>query len=345
RPVQWDDMLPAMREGRADVLAGLVQTPERRDVWSFAEPHADVQYFLFVREDTQAIHEPKDLEGMRVGVGKGSPTEAMLRSNPKITVLNYDRGRGMEELLNREISAFAGNLVVQSHFIETRNIRGLKVVGSALIPALPYGMAVLRGHNELLEILNAALSELKSQGELAGLQRKWFGDLLRPPVISRQALRALRIGLGILAGIAGLGLLRSWELRRTVRRKTARISALRALGRSFGEERNVTGVLDRAMDVLGPLLKPASVFVVAGEHIRHTRLPEPLRQELEATGNVQAAVSIPIVAETMTLGKFGVLAGGGTQDVDFLNAVANELGIAIANATLFATLEQRVEER
>ena len=33
RPVQWDDMLPAMREGRADVLAGLVQTPERRDVW------------------------------------------------------------------------------------------------------------------------------------------------------------------------------------------------------------------------------------------------------------------------------------------------------------------------
>src|SRR5258706_8077225 len=264
RPARWTEAQQLVRDGRADVLAGIVQSDDRREVWSFVSPHADVQYFLFVREDTRSVHEVKDLEGMRVGVGKGSTVEPVLRANPKITVLNYDRGRGMDELLNREISAFAGNLFVQSHFIETRGIRGIKVVGSALIPPLPYGMAVPHDHDELLGILNSSLRELESKGELSALKRKWFGDLLHPALISRQQLRWLWVGLAILGGVAGLGLLSSWQLRRMVQRKTARISALRALGHSFGEERDVAGVLDQAMVVLDPLVNPDSLFVVVG---------------------------------------------------------------------------------
>ena len=346
---RWSDALQIVQRGHADVLASMVQSEDRRDVWSFVEPHADVQYFLFVRDDTHTVHDLKDLEGMRVGVGKGSLVEPLLRANPKITVLNYDRGKGMEELRNREITAFAGNLVAQSHFIETRGISGIKVVGSPLMPALPYGMAVPHGHDELLGILNAALGELKTRGELAALQRKWFGDLLRPPVITWQALRWLRIGLGSAAGVALLGLLRSWELRRIVQRKTARISALRALGRSFGEARDVAGVLDRAMEVLDPLMKPDAVFVVVNDGesrlVRQARLPDAPRLELEATGTVQRAVCLPIVAEGAALGEFGVLSGRATRDSDFQQAVAAELGIALANASLFATLEDRVAER
>ncbi len=345
RSLPWPEAMRQAHEGQADALAGMVQSDDRREIWSFVEPHADVQYFLFVREDTHTIHELKDLEGMRVGVGPGSLVEPVLRANPKITVLNYSRGAGMEELRQREISAFAGNLVVQSHFIETRNIRGIKVVGSPLMPALPYGMGVPRGRHELLGILNAAVAELKSQGELAALQRKWFGDLLRPPLISRRQLRWLWTGLAILAGATGLGGLRSWELRRMVQRKTARISALRALGHSFGQERSVAGVLDRALDVLDPLLKPDAIFIVVGQNlVRQVRLPAALQEELKATGRVRAAVSFPIVAEGETLGSFGVVSDR-AQDTDFLRAVAAELGIAVANAALFATLEQRVAER
>src|SRR5438034_6455500 len=150
-------------------------------------------------------------------------------------------------------------------------------------------MAEPHGHDELLGILSAALRELKTQGELAALQRKWFGDLLRPPVITWQALRWLWIGLGSVAGVALLGLLRGWELRRIVQRKTARISALRALGRSFGEERDVAGVLDRAMEVLDPLMNPDSVFVVVGNRekrvVRCVRLPDKLAQELDTPGS------------------------------------------------------------
>ena len=390
RPAHWAEAQQLVREDRADVLAGIVQSDDRREVWSFVAPHADVQYFLFVREDTRSVHEVKDLEGMRVGVGKGSSAEPVLRANPKITVLNYGRGQGMDELLNREISAFAGNLFVQSHFIETRDIRGIKVVGSALIPPLPYGMAVPHDHEELLGILNGALHELESKGELSALKRKWFGDLLRPALISRRGLRWLWVGLGCLAGLAGLGLLRSWELRRMVQRKTARISALRALGHSFGEMRDVEGVLARAMDVLAPLVNPESLFVIVdtGDQrlIRHARLPDALGQELNSAAcfegdglvaqvkrdgqpvvlsrlpaetrlvktpvrelSYRSLACLPIVAEGKTLGVFGVLsqqaAGFEPKDMDFQQAVAAELGIAVANASLFATLEQRVKAR
>jgi serine phosphatase RsbU (regulator of sigma subunit)/ABC-type amino acid transport substrate-binding protein len=390
RPAHWNEAMQWVQEGRADILAGIVQSEDRRDAWAFATPHADVQYFLFVRDALQTIHELKDLEGMRVGVGKGSPAEPILRANPKITTLNYDRGHGMEELSNREISAFAGNLVVQRNFIETRGIPGIKVVGDALIPPLPYGMAVPHGHEELLGLLNAALRELETKGELSALKHKWFGDLLRPALISRRGLRWLWVGLGCLAGLAGLGLLRSWELRRMVQRKTARISALRALGHSFGEMRDVDGVLARAMDVLAPLVNPESLFVVVdagGQRLaRHTRLPAKLSQELDPAScfegdglvaqvkrdgqpvvlsrlpaetrlvktpvrefDYRSLACLPIVAEGQTLGVFGVLSPQAarfeSKDMDFQQAVAAELGIAVANASLFATLEQRVKTR
>jgi serine phosphatase RsbU (regulator of sigma subunit)/ABC-type amino acid transport substrate-binding protein len=353
RAVPWADALTLVKLGQADVLAGMAQSEDRRDRWVFVEPHADVKYFLFVREDVHTIHEIKDLDGMRVGVGKGSLVEPVLRANRKITVVNYEREKGMKELLSREISAFAGNLAVQSHFIEASNFHGIKIVGAPLITPVPYGMAVPKNHEPLAGILTAALNELKAQGELAELQRKWFGELLRPPIISPQALRGLRIGLGILAGLAVLALLRSLELRRIVHRKTARISALHSLARSFGEARDVAGVLARAMDVLDPLTKPDAVFVVVGDLVRHVRVPEellhaldePVTSELAGQFGFRSASCLPIVAEGVTLGTLGLLSRREKPDADFQHAVAAELGIAVANAMLFATLEQRVEER
>jgi sigma-B regulation protein RsbU (phosphoserine phosphatase) len=351
RPVQWSNAVIMVQDGRADALAGMVQSTDRREAWTFVEPHSDVRYFLFVREDNVTIHEIKDLEGVRVGVGLGSLVEPALRANPKITVVNYARGKGMEELLNREISAFAGNIVVQSHFIEANGIRGIKVVGAPLLTPLPYGMAVPRDHAELAGILNAAIADLKTTGELATLRSKWFGDVLRPPLISPQALRGLKIVLAALAGLAGLGILTSWELRRMVRRKTARISALRSLAHSFGEERDVAHVLDRALDVLDPLMKPVAVFISLEDgKVRHAHLPQELAAELPSTANAakfgfRSAECLPIMAEGARLGTFGVLSRRGTFDLDFLHAVTGELGIAIANASLFATLEERVAER
>ncbi len=384
RPAPWTEALRLVRAGEADALAGMAQSPERAESWTFIEPHSDVQYFLFVRDDLQTVHEVKDLEGTRVGVGKGSLVEPILRANPKITVLNYGRDQGMTELLNREITAFAGNLVVQSYFVEKHTIKGVKVVGNALLPAQPYGIVVPPGHDELAAILSAGVRELKTTGELAKLQRKWFGELLRPPLISRQALRWLWIGVGILIGIAALVVFRNWELGRVVQRKTARISALRALGRSFGDVRDIDSVLDRAMEVLDPLMKPEALFVKVDMGVRQVRLAAELVPELtdgfgedgvvaqvkrqgqpvvleQLDSNVRlvrspllplgyrSLVCLPVSFEGETLGVLCVLSRRPARfvpkDTDFQQAVASELGIAVANAMLFATLEQRVLDR
>jgi serine phosphatase RsbU (regulator of sigma subunit) len=131
-------------------------------------------------------------------------------------------------------------------------------------------------------------------------------------------------------------------------------------------------------------VNPDSLFVVvaaAEEHVvRHVRLPEKLAQELDsaacfdgnglvaqvaregkpATGAAetrlvktpggefafQSLQCVPIVAEGVTHGVLGVLSRlAARSDLDFQQAVAGELGIAVANATLFGTLERRVEER
>lgn len=394
RMLPWEEAVQWVLRGQADALAGMTHTQERLADWAFAEPHASVSYRLFVREDTQIIHELPDLEGMRVGVSKGSLVEPLLRANPKITVVNYPRREATEELLSREIMAFAGNWLVQSHFIQSHGIRGIKVVGDPLLPPLSYGMAAPKGQTQLLEILNTALRQLRQQGELAAIQRKWLGELLRPPLISHEALRRLWIGLGIAAALALLGLLRAWELRHIVRRKTARIAALRSLGHGLGEARDAAAVLERALSVLGPLMPRESLFVLIRDdtghsaRVRQLRLPESLAQDLRQLGaqatagnglvarvlrqgqavaltglgpdtrlvqrpllaqGFRSAVCLPVKVEGNVLGVLGILSRHkrlfASRDPDFQHAVAAELGIALANAKLVATLEQRVAER
>jgi serine phosphatase RsbU (regulator of sigma subunit)/ABC-type amino acid transport substrate-binding protein len=392
--VSWTEALKRALSGRADAMAGMNQTPERAEQWDFVQPHAEVSFYLFVREDMQLIHSISDLPGMRVGVGKGSLVEPLLRADPRITVVNYPRGRGMQELLDKEIRAYAGNLLVQSYYIQSHGIRDVKVVGDPLMPPVDYGMAVAKGKPELVAILNAAVRELKSSGELAKIQRKWIGERFRPPLISRKALRALWIGLGTAAGLALLGFLRSWELRLVVNRKTARIAALRSLGHSVAQAHDVAGVLERAMSVLEPLMRREALFVITKEAddqrwiLRHSRLPQPLETELrqEAAGNLTSGSLLadvmhtgrpvilerlentarlvhtpltqhgfrslscfPVAAEGRTLGVLGVLSRrmlfSDPKESDFQQAVAAELGIAVANARLIGTLELRVRER
>ena len=44
----------------------------------------------------------------------------------------------------------------------------------------PYGFAVPRGDERLLELVNHTLKEMERDGTYAAIYEKWFGDAIRP---------------------------------------------------------------------------------------------------------------------------------------------------------------------
>ncbi len=73
-PVAFDDLLPALIEGRGDIAAaGLTVTPEREKLVAFTDPYlSDVDEIVVMSKDTKPLDSIKDLSGRKVCVPKAS---------------------------------------------------------------------------------------------------------------------------------------------------------------------------------------------------------------------------------------------------------------------------------
>jgi ABC-type amino acid transport substrate-binding protein len=85
RPLVWmrlpfDQLLPAAREGRVDlVCATLGVTPEREETLDFSAPYFRTQLAVVVAEGPAAPRTLADLAGRLVGAGRGTTSERALR--------------------------------------------------------------------------------------------------------------------------------------------------------------------------------------------------------------------------------------------------------------------------
>ena len=87
----FDESLQMLKDGRADLHAGLFKTKERQAFLDYSEPLLSLKYYLFSHP---SIHPVKSLEktsGFIVGIVKGGFTERFVRSTvPSSRVVTYD---------------------------------------------------------------------------------------------------------------------------------------------------------------------------------------------------------------------------------------------------------------
>ena len=177
-PTKWSGMFGALEARKFDMIVNQVAiTPERKDKYAFTEPYVYSGAQLIVQEGNDEIKSLEDLKGKKVGVGLGSNYEQIVNEfdkNNQIEVKTYEVLLDtLHDLGIGRIDAAINDKLVAGINIKKSDL-DLKLAGDP-VKKVVNGIVLRKGNQQLLQKVNGALSEMKQDGTLAEISKKWFG--------------------------------------------------------------------------------------------------------------------------------------------------------------------------
>ena len=178
--ISFDGLIPALLANNVDLaISGVTITPERQQKVDFSQAYYRSGLSIMVRTENNEIKSFKDLAGKKVAVQIGTSSATAAKNIPNATVREFNLvPEVVMELQNKGVDAVINDLPVNQYYIKTANNKELKIVGS-ILEAEDYGIALDKKNTEVQKKLNAALAELKKNGEYDKIYEKWFGKQIK----------------------------------------------------------------------------------------------------------------------------------------------------------------------
>ncbi|MES9684197.1 ABC transporter substrate-binding protein [Bacillus sp. AFS001701] len=179
KDIDFTSLITAMNADKVDfIMAGMKKTPERAKNADFTEPYFTDQNEIVVNKDSN-IKSVEDLKGKTVGVQAGSIQETKaIEVSKKVGFKVENRNRIPEMVEELKAGRFDAVVIEQSvasgYLNKLPEMQGelmqdfFEQSGSAV--ALPKG-------SKLTPKFEKALKELKEDGTVDKLVKKWFGEL------------------------------------------------------------------------------------------------------------------------------------------------------------------------
>lgn len=157
------------------VIAAMTITPERKKQVDFSKPYFPAGQSIMVAKNSK-IKNVYDLNNKRVLVVKGTTSiDAVHKYAPKADVLQFDDyGQAFAALKAGQGDAFVTDNGILAGILHDNS--GFKLVGGTFTNQ-PYGIAVNKGQKQMMNKINAALTELRKDGTYNRLVKKWFGNI------------------------------------------------------------------------------------------------------------------------------------------------------------------------
>ncbi len=173
----WDATLTAFREGRLDMLAGMLHSKTREAVADFSTPHMVVHYTLFVRRGDRRIQGEADLPGRTVLVERQSQMHDYFSAT----------GMGVRALaVASEPETLRRLALGEGDAAAVPQLLGMVIAKQAHLAIQPAGgplftrqlcFVTQMGDGDLLSRLNTGLAILNQTGRYAEIYPSWFGRL------------------------------------------------------------------------------------------------------------------------------------------------------------------------
>ncbi|WP_226667674.1 transporter substrate-binding domain-containing protein [Metabacillus litoralis] len=175
--MDFNSLIPALQAKQIDlVLAGMTPTPERAENVDFTDIYYTANHMIVSLKDKE-VKSIEDLEGKTVGVQLGSiQQEKATEISEKVTIKIENRNKISElvqELKSGRIdAAIIEDTVANGYFEKDEQLAGFTLDSSE-----EAGSAIaFQKESKYTEEFDAALKEMKENGELDKLIVKWFGD-------------------------------------------------------------------------------------------------------------------------------------------------------------------------
>jgi polar amino acid transport system substrate-binding protein len=174
--LDFQPLFAATSSGRIDVaISSITITKERLGSQSFTQPYYDSDMGVAAKVDG-GVKGLADLKGKIVGVLSGSTGDKWAKDNQAAQGFSEVKGYNTQQEVLLDLAAGRVDGVVSD--VPGMEYAFTKMKGLAVVERIKtgeqYGLMVTKD-SPLLEKLNGALTEMKRDGTLAAIHKKWFG--------------------------------------------------------------------------------------------------------------------------------------------------------------------------
>jgi ABC-type amino acid transport substrate-binding protein len=177
QPMSWTFALTSVKVRKADAIASVEITEDRKKSYDLTEGYIPLVSTLFVKVEDTPIQGLKDLGGKTVAVQKDSNNEIpyLREKYPTVQLYMTDSPLGaLEAVQDGKAVGCVIDLRVGQYLIHQHFPGKFKKIGEEF-GKTSLGVAVLKGtKTEFLERFNQALSEIKADGTYNRIITQWF---------------------------------------------------------------------------------------------------------------------------------------------------------------------------
>lgn len=179
RNTAWDGIFAGLAAGNYDAICSSVSiTEERKKAMDFSVPYYEVKQGLVVPKDSSAKN-LEDLKGKTVGAQIGTTGYFAIQEVDGVNARSYDEiGLAMQDLYNGQLDGVVCDDPVAAQYAlnEPKFAERMKLV-TVIESDEPeyYGIAVNKGNEDTLELINKGIKAVKEKGIEDELKTEWFG--------------------------------------------------------------------------------------------------------------------------------------------------------------------------
>ncbi|MHC9531950.1 transporter substrate-binding domain-containing protein [Dellaglioa sp. BT-FLS60] len=175
---KWDSLIAGLDANKYDVVLNNVGiTKERQAKYNFTSPYIYSKSILMVKQNNTTIKSIKDIKGKKMAQTVTSENGADAKRLGATVVSTDDFSNTISLILDgRADGSINSNDAVYSYLKEKPGTKIKTISTGSEIPTLKVAGLIQQDNPKLQKKLNKALKELRADGSLTKLSKKYFGN-------------------------------------------------------------------------------------------------------------------------------------------------------------------------
>ncbi|PAB58387.1 diguanylate cyclase domain-containing protein [Anaeromicrobium sediminis] len=178
--MNWKRAQRLMREGQYDVIDTIFKNEERKKIYYFSNPYADIEVSIFFNKNISGITDIKSLKGLKIGIKKADSNISLLEEEGITEYVEFDTYESIiKAAKNNEINAFIMGKPAGMYYMYKYNMqRDFRYTHPQHIGN--FHRAVKKEDIHILNAINEGFSQINKL-EYEQIYNKWFGFEYRSP--------------------------------------------------------------------------------------------------------------------------------------------------------------------
>ncbi len=224
----WSQVLERSRQGDIDLITCIAKTAERETYLDFSVPYLTFPLIIVTRDNSPFIGGIEDLHGKTLAMVPKTLTQEWLSRDGIDFSPIYVKSplQGLEEVSFSRADAVIENLAAATYLIHKNGLANLKIAAPTPYDNYQLYMAVPKGNQNLLTIVNKTLTAI-SPRQNSDIRNQWMSVKYDYGVSPKNLFRSIFLVLLFFLGIVSIVLFRNRRLTKKTRERIATEKALR----------------------------------------------------------------------------------------------------------------------